>query len=560
MGRWIIFKIFLFIVYFSLPAVVVYPQVNLNNVTKEIDRSPRKKVEEELKVEPKAPVIEKEKKKHFEGKRFFVKKIQLTGCKTFSPDDFKDIVARYENREVTIGELNALAKDIEREYLRKGVIAACIVPPQEIKDGVVVLQVIEAKMGELKIKPHKYFKKQRLIYYWSIEPNEVLQYDKMSRSLQLMNKNPDRNVRAMLHAGKKPHTTDVILDVNTHFPLHVTSTFDREGSVFTGKRRQTFGLRHNNFLGYDDILLSGYTFGDDFSGVYVFHSVPVTNFGTSLMYGYSYSKSFPKKEYEVYGIDARAKNISFFVYQDLFKKGKYYGDVHFGINANDKTTKMNTGTINRDRLRVLVMGGTFIYRQPGNVTYIRPELSQGINLFGARRKSDFSSRGAKNTFTKFNLGIEHRRILYGSIEGRVKLATQLSSTKLTPQEEFYLGGIDSVRGYPSGDFLADTSFQVNIEILTPPFFIPATIKLPYMRYHLKKYITPVIFFDYGWGEKRGPQAGEKKSANLAGAGLGIRIRLFKWGILRLEWGFPVGDKPITESSHSRFHMAVDFQS
>ena len=47
----------------------------------------------------------------------------------------------------------------------------------------------------------------------------------MSKSIQLMNKNADRDVSATLHAGKKPGTTDVLLDVKTRFPIHFFGSF-----------------------------------------------------------------------------------------------------------------------------------------------------------------------------------------------------------------------------------------------------------------------------------------------------------------------------------------------
>ena len=39
-----------------------------------------------------------------------------------------------------------------------------IIPPQDIKEAIVVLQVIEARMGQLEIEDHKYFDKDRIAY------------------------------------------------------------------------------------------------------------------------------------------------------------------------------------------------------------------------------------------------------------------------------------------------------------------------------------------------------------------------------------------------------------
>jgi len=517
------------------------------------------RLEEKLAPPPKfPPEIKKEEKEKPEEVKFFLRKIKLVGCESILAKEFRPIVEKYENREVSLEELNILAKEIEREYLRKGIVAACFIPPQEIKEGIIILQVIEAKMGDLEIQDHKYFRKERITYYWKLLPGEVLSYDKISQSLQLMNKNPDREVKAVLYAGKKPKTTDVLLNVDTNFPLHLIYSFDNEGITYTGKYRYGWGLKHNNLLGLDDTLLSGYTFGKHFSGIYSYHTLPLTNFGTSLLYGVSLSKSFPKNEYEPYAIDSRAKNWSFFLYQDIFKKDQYLGNVYFGLDVKDKTIKMNTGTHTRDRLRILRLGGDFLKRGFGSTTRIRPEISQGINLFGARR-SHLSSRGSENTFSKINLGIQHKRALPLDLQASLKLNGQLAFKKLAPQEEFPLGGIDSVRGYPSQDFLADNALQTNLELLIPAFFIPKRIKIPYAPRPLKDDITALVFFDYGWGERKKAESALISRPELKSVGAGLRIKLFDQALLRLEWGFPLGESTITEKGKSRFHFSLNFE-
>jgi len=546
-----------------------YPQI-IDRATREADRPIREDVEKKLRVIPKKPPkIEEEEEKKIEGPTFFVTKILLVGCESFPADEFKPIIKEYENREVSIGEINILAKKIEREYLRRGVTAACFLPPQDVEDGVVTLRVVEAHMGALEIQDHSFFDKKRLANYWNIRPGEVLRYSKMSRSLQLMNKNPDRELTAALHAGTKPETTDVLLNVKTHFPVHLTADFDNEGATSTGKQRKGIGVRHNNFLFVDDSLIYGYTHGDDFSGNYAYHRVPFTNSGTALMYGYSLSKAVPKKEYAVLGVSSRSENTSLFVYQDIFREAEYLGEIYFGMDAKDKTVHQTTGTTTRDRLRVVSVGGNFIHNGFGGVTYLSPAFSQGINAFGARSKNPLSSRtsanidnGIENTFSKFNLGIRHKRPLPLDLQLSLNFKSQISSEKLASQEEFYVGGIDSVRGYPSGDFLADDAFQTNLEILIPAFLIPRKIKLPYSANYLRDDVTALMFFDYAHGERKGvlDAVAEKRIVDFASVGAGLRIRLFNQALLRLEWGIPTGaDRPITESSTSRLHFSVTFE-
>ncbi|MDI6758757.1 MAG: ShlB/FhaC/HecB family hemolysin secretion/activation protein, partial [Candidatus Omnitrophota bacterium] len=556
----------LFFVFIPLRSYSQAPTpADIERVTRQediFDKEQKEKIEQELKAPPKKPIFLKPEESAVvkEGQKFFVKKIILVGCENVSLEVFASNTQKYENKEVSLAQLETLAKGIEREYLRQGIISAVFVPPQEVKDDTVTLRVVEAKMGSLEIQKHKYFKKERIAYYWIPKHGKVLRYDEISKSIQLMNKNPDREVRAALAAGKKPGTTDVILTPKTSFPIHITSSYDNEGAASTGRSRVGVGLKYNNFLGFDDSLILGENFGRDFCGTYAYHTLPVSRDGASLMYGYSHSESTPTKDYTVQGIKSEAKGYSFSLNQDIYKKDEYLGEVSFGFDAKDKTAKIASGTINRDRLRILHIGGSFTQRGLGSNTTVSSKISQGIKGLGASRAGNpMASRNAKSTFSKLELNLQHKKALPLNLQASFKVKSQLSSGRLMSQEQFYLGGMDSIRGYPAGDFAADNAVQSNAELLIPSIFIPANWRLPYAESTLRDQITSLIFIDYGYGLRRGALPTENRTMGFLGMGAGIRGNFFNQALVRLEWGFPVADDSITEAGHSRFHFSVDFQ-
>jgi len=526
----------------------------------EIDKTKIRRIPEKVPVPEfkKPPAEEKEAK-------FFVKTIKLKGIKSFPPEDFLPIIEKYQNRELTLSDLENLSRQLEAEYIKKGVIAAVLVVPQEVKNQEVTLQVVEAKMGDLRIENHKYFNSKRLSSYWEIPSGEVIHYEKLSRSIQRMNRNPDRQVKANLYAGSKPETTDVLLSPQTSFPLHFAGSFDNEGIVSTGKNRITLGGQHNNFLGLDDIFLAGYSFGREFDGLYAYHNIPLNFKGTNFLYGYSQSRSSPKKEFAVFDISSKAKNVSLSLRQDIYVKEDYRGEVYLGFDAKDKTVKLKPDPsdpdavpFNRDRLRIFTLGGSFVYRGISGLTYITPEIAQGVNAFGASGNGNpLATRGAKSRFTKLSLGAQRRMRLFSNNQANLRFKSQFSSTKLTTQEQFSLGGLDSVRGYPPSDYLADNAVFSSAEFFMPVFFIPDKWKMPYAGEPLKDTFSLVSFLDYGYGRKRGALDSEKKSVNFVGIGTGLRINFYNQAVLRLEWGFPIGDRPITESGRSRFHFSVN---
>jgi len=121
--------------------------------------------------------------------------------------------------------------------------------------------------------------------------------------------------------------------------------------------------------------------------------------------------------------------------------------------------------------------------------------------------------------------------------------------------------MNSVRGYPDGDYSADNGYQVNLEFLVPPLFLPDSIKLPYARNPIKNDLTGVVFFDYAYGEKRGYIEGERTRRKLASVGLGFRFHVYDQALFRFEWGhiIPLGDLPLSQMDSQRLHLALDIQ-
>ena len=136
---------------------------------------------------------------------------------------------------------------------------------------------------------------------------------------------------------------------------------------------------------------------------------------------------------------------------------------------------------------------------------------------------------------------------------------QIASHTLPSSEQIQIGGLDSVRGYPEGEYLADAGGNVNFDWVLPMYLIPKDWKLPNSDRSLRHQIEPVFFFAAGGGKLKKVLPGEKRDRMLLGFGGGLRINLFKATSLRLEWaGHMGGNRPIGGSGPSTFYFT--FQS
>ncbi|TAL27915.1 MAG: ShlB/FhaC/HecB family hemolysin secretion/activation protein, partial [Nitrospirae bacterium] len=163
---------------------------------------------------PEAPVIEKKEEKPtkaVDGKKILIKQIKLQGAALIEEQTLKTILSKYENKELTLSEMNQIAEDITANYRKQGyILAYAYIPPQEIKDGILEISVIEGKTGEITVTGNKsYSTKFIQRHLETIKQDPSLKEETIERALLILNEYPSLNVKASLTAGKDLGATDI---------------------------------------------------------------------------------------------------------------------------------------------------------------------------------------------------------------------------------------------------------------------------------------------------------------------------------------------------------------
>ena len=520
----------------------------------------RDQAEEEL-AQPKAekPLAfgeEKVKEVPATGPSFFVKTIFLEGDVILAPSEYEPLLQKYEGREIRFAELQQLINTLEQLFRAKGYIAVVLLPPQKMENQEIHLKAVTSRMGELSVENNRYYSGWRTRSYWKTLKGAVLWYDKIRHDVTDMNENPDRVVKPILRAGKEKGTTDVVLDVQDHLPLHAGYSFDNQGVKLTGKDRQGFTLRNNNMLGLDDIFLIGTTFGKAFGAFYLYHVIPVSNFGTKFIWSISHAQVNPKKEFSIYGINGTSETYSLALQQRVIRTDKYSGNVTLGFDFKEKHTSTQSVTTAWDKERVISLRGDLQARDRWGGWAFGPGLYCGLPTFG--NGWALASGGGQQSFIKFTGSLTRLTQLPWQTRAVWDVQTQFSHSKLLPQEQLFLGGANSVRGYPESDYGADEAIQSRLDYLLPPYKMPETWKLPFDNIALKDQLNPLAFFDTAYGRAHDPSNTEERKDFLMGVGGGFELRFRKDLTARIMWGVPLGDKPITEAGKSQLHFTLNF--
>ncbi len=469
----------------------------------------------------------------------------------------------YLDRPISMKELKEMCAVIQKKYAEKGYfLTRAYLPPQEIRNGVLKIEVIEGHLGLVTVIGNKYYSTKFISSYFDRYKGKPIHYDKILRTLFLLDENTDLEVGAVFKKGDKFGTADLILRVSDKRPIHLTQDFNNYGSDHTTTRRTGTRLDYGNLIMYGDTLtlieVLGYPMSHlNFSDV-IYHA-PVNTIGTTLDFSYLCANFKTDKVDHIRYVGR--SHIGGVKLNQALQRTRFLNTDFFA--TFDVKQVQNFGGGRRtsfDKLRVLTGGAV--------VDYI--DGLKGRNLFsfslgwgipgifgGSSAKSSDSSRvGSGGRFLKGNLGWKRLQELPYNCFLLFNSAFQFSLDKLPLPEEIYIGGIDTVRGYPLAEGISDCGYYGTLELHVPPPFLRAH-KVPWSKKQTwGQFLQFVGFVDMGQTFSLGSDVLREKTDGsdhtkldgrvmLMSAGPGIRL----YGPWKLEWSFDVGF-PLTERHRS----------
>lgn len=470
------------------------------------------------------------------------------------------LTAGMEGREVTLQELRQAAQGATRWYRGAGYVTSrAVVPAQQVEQGVVRVRVIEGKVGVVRFEGNKHFRTELLERYVKLAPAEVLQMKKLEKALGLLNSHPDRKVKAVLAPSAEPEATDIVLQVSDKRPLHASGSVDTLGTKQTGLVRQSVILSHGNLTGADDqILVRGII--SEFGGVRggaMSYLRPLNHSGLSATLNVSGVKSSVGEDLKGLKARGRAFTVSPGLVIPVIQRSKWEIEAAAGFDYRWVRTFLDEVSSSKDDLRVVHLGTHFLGEDSWGRSFISQEVRHGIpNVLGGSHPEDTAAgrAGAGGSFTTWNLNAA--RVQQGpfGLSLLMRGSGQITTDRLVAAEQMRMGGFDTVRGYPEGEYLADAGYQATVELRAPlERFTPPLWGHNSMPNRLRRSLVMVGFWDFAEGFLRDPRAGEDADTRLAGVGCGFRLRPTAESVLQTDFGWAIGDAD-SEKDRPRVHL------
>jgi hemolysin activation/secretion protein len=491
------------------------------------------------------------------GEKILIKTIIVENVTLVPQETIAGIIANFEGKELSMKGMQMAADLITDEYRKKGYATSrAYIPPQSLNEGTLTIRVVEGKLGAVEIKGNRYFKTALIKKMLDLPKDGYFDYSALQESLTYINEHPDRNAKAVLVPGQEPGTTDIVIDVKDRLPIHFGFNYDNYLSQYLGNRRLTYGLEHNNLLGFDDKMLLGWQESSDarlrnFQLSYTFPVKRDFNVGFAM----SNSSTNLGREFEAVEARGEALLLSVFTNKVLVNTDNFDLRWNTGFDYKEIANYLLGSKTSQDDIRIAKTGLDIDFNDAWGRNIIVPEVDFGIpNIMGGMdSKDDFSSRalqGSGGQFTKWL--VSYFRLQPGPVSSEILLKSsfQFSNNNLPAGEQFQIGGPGSVRGYPMGEYSADKGLYAGVDWAVPVYFLPKNWKVPFMKERtFYESLRLVSFYDWGETQNNRAAAGDEENHTLSSWGLGFRMNFGENLFARVEFGVPISHQEPTNAKN-----------
>ncbi len=190
----------------------------------------------------------------------YIREYRVQGAHQLSRGEIEEAVYPFLGPGRTPADVEDARAALEKAYKEKGFQTVVVqVPPQSAAGGVVFLQVVENKVGRLRVRGSRYFSLPQIKKEApSLAEGSVPNFNEVTRDVVALNQLADRRVTPSLRTGAVPGTVDIDLEVQDTLPLHGSLELNNRYSAGTTE------LRLNGAISYNNLWQLGHSIGFSF--------------------------------------------------------------------------------------------------------------------------------------------------------------------------------------------------------------------------------------------------------------------------------------------------------
>lgn len=413
--------------------------------------------------------------------RFDINAFVIEGNTLFQLYELHAVVEPYTGKQKDFGDIQRALEALQAFYIARGYNAVrVLVPEQDIRAGRVRLQVIEARIRQVKVQGNRYFDNENVRSSLpALQESRAPNTREIGANVTLANENPIRQLRVVLESTPEVGQIDAVVRVTDDDPWRTTAFFDNSGNSTTGHNRAGIGFLNANFAGADHVLnLQAITSPTQYDDVLILgagYRIPLYRNNALLDFYGGYSDVNSGTLQDLFAVSGSGTILGARFTQVLPRLGSYEQKVAVGLEwkafDNEVVLVGGSGTLVPD-----------VTTLPLLITYTGRDLEPGRDLgfyityaannpYGdgdaSAQAIDAARAGAKAGFRIVRTGISYTRALPEDNILRLALDGQYTRDALIPGEQFGMGGQNSVRGFHERSTAHDIGHRVSVEMYGP---------------------------------------------------------------------------------------------
>ena len=406
---------------------------------------------------------------------FQVNEYLVRGNTLLNAVEIEDSVEPYLGPARSMNDVHAARDALQKLYQSKGYQSVVVeVPPQQVKNGVIVLQVVENSIGRLRVVGAKYHSPQAIRdAVPSLAEGNVPNFSQVQQQLTDVNRQPGQQVIPQLSPGALPQTMDVTLKVNDTYPLHASVEVNNDHSADTPDLRTIANVRYDNLWQMGQTISASYIVAPEdprATEVYALSYLAPVSSNWSLL-GSAYKSNSNANTLGGTTVLGKGNAISLQATDQLTTLGDYSQSVSLGISRKH---------FDQD----ITLGGQSTYAP---LTYVPLSASYSAQHVSDKSSSSFTLTGnfgwrglgstnaafdnqrynARDNFADLRLDFNDVRRFGADYAFASRFSVQAADSPLVSSEQFAAGGMSSVRGYLSAEDTADNGGVASVEVRSP---------------------------------------------------------------------------------------------
>lgn len=424
------------------------------------------------------------------GVRFIIRTVQVKGKTLLNDDQVSQLTEPYLNHLIDFSDLQRLSYEIEAAYRLLGRVVRVRLPPQDIADGVLIVEFEESIFGEVKIEGQVSRVKPSQVENFITAQQKagaLVNINDLDRGLLLADDLPGVTVSGALIKGEEAFRTDLGVMISDESFAYGDLQIDNTGPNSIGAYRMLGNLGLRSPLGFGDLLTATYlhSAGSEYSRVS--YAAPVGHDGARLGINAStMSYRLVSSQFVDLGSTGNATTVGVEASYPLIRSRT--ANLYVGLNADLRQFSNSTDGISVSQYSnvdysVALYGNVFDSLAGGGANSGSVIFTNGtINLNGsANQAAVTATNNAQGNFTKIRYNLNRSQFISNGLSFFASITGQYTNTNLDSSEQFYLGGAYGVRAYPTNEGAGSQGKIVTLEI----------------RQSLPKNFSFTAFYDYG---------------------------------------------------------------